>query len=740
MKRCALSSAIALALWLPFGGHAQSRTPDDCASQRKAAQSACSDAENPTQCLREKLPARCVLPEEAGTLERITVVGTRFGIDVQKYPGSATVLLPEDLETGTDMIQSLKSVPGFDSGNDNGRALGQSFSIRGFGHGSENRVILMQDGVRRSANLFSNQVSGFGMDPVLLKQVEVVRGSSGISYGGGAIGGVVGSTTKDASDFVLPGRDFGLSASYRFDSNNQNQIWAAFAYAPENSPFEFLAFAKDAVRGDLTMAGDIVENGIARRNVAKNREDIDTRFFKAGWKISDAQKLMLSHFDYRMDVETGWNSLYHATVSATTGPVIGERVQQDTVLSYRLNPESNPWLELSANAYVSRGWYERGYERGLNLYYKNEDKRRGFNVQNLSHFNTGRVGHRLLVGMDYEQREEGALYLRDGVESRFGSIPNRYRDLGVFVQHESAWFDDRLLLQLGGRYDRFHREVLAVASDYDNSRFSPRIGLSYELLPGFNLLANYSEAFRAPSPHETSSNGPLNIHYWYLPNPDLKAETSSEYELGFSWRRHGVFRENDRFNAKLMLFQGRIDDMIRLVVDYGSVSPGNSEYAQYQNVDGVDRKGLEFMMSYDQERWGGFLGFEKLDMEDVNTGQKSPSAFADRARLGLHWRPFDDDFTIAFDVNHWFKPEQNPQTLVSGRTTYWYVRDAYTQSNLQLRWHPQNTGVRGWDGSMQFVFGINNLFNQKRLTASSVETTSRTGLARNVYFSVTKQF
>ena len=235
MKLSTLSASIALALFAtPMLAQPQTSAAN-CAAALEAAQKACADKATPS-CLREKVPAECPLPGESSAFERITVVGTRFGIDVQKYPGSASVLLPEDLDTATDMIQALKAVPGFDTGNDGGRAIGQSFSIRGFGHGSENRVILMQDGVRRSANLFANQVSGFGMDPVLVKQVDVVRGSSSISHGGGAIGGVVGSTTKDAADFVKPGHALGAVANYRFDSNNQHQIYGAFAYAPENRP------------------------------------------------------------------------------------------------------------------------------------------------------------------------------------------------------------------------------------------------------------------------------------------------------------------------------------------------------------------------------------------------------------------------------------------------------------------------------------------------------------------------
>lgn len=741
MKISALAAAIALAPSFSLAAHAQPAAPD-CAALLQAAETACASDPTVSACLQRRLPAQCRTIEPlAAELERVTVIGTRFGIDVQKYPGSASVLLADDLDDSTDIIQALKKVPGIDTGNDGGRAIGQQFSIRGFGHGSESRVILMQDGVRRSANLFANQSSTFSMDSDLLKQVDVVRGSSAITYGGGAIGGVVGSTTKDAGDFILPGRDFGITANARFDSNNRNQGYGAFALAPAGSRFEFLAFAKHSVGSDLTLAGRVPgTGGGSRENITQTHDEIDTVFAKVGWTLAPGHKLTLSHYDYSIDSKAAWNSLYHASYPSANGAVIGDRVQRDTVLRYQANPGGSDWLDLSTTAYRTEGFYERGYERGTDLYYKNLDERWGLSAQNLMRFATGAVDHRLLVGFDFENREEDGIYVLDGVRTSFQSMPNRYRDLGVFVQHESLWLDQRLAVQLGGRYDQFDREVLGVAEDYDKSRFSPRVGLSWELFDGFHLLANYSEAFRAPTPHETSSDGPLNIHYWYKPNPDLKSETSAEVEAGFSWHRAGLFTGDDRFSAKAMYFDGRIDDMIRLVVDYGSVSPDNSEYASYRNVDGVDRRGFELEAAYDQPAWGTYLSYETLDMVDVATRQKTPSAFADRVRVGLRWRPFNDDFTVSADYSHWFKPDQNPETLVSGGVTYWYVREAFNQTNLQLRWRPSNSHVPFLDGSTQFLVGINNLFDQRRLNAAVVETNTRSSLGRNLYISVTKQF
>lgn len=274
MQSTALAAAISLALMVPATVLAQS-PPPDCPALQAAADIACADDAGVAACVVRHLPTRCMAT--TSELDRVTVVGTRFAIDVQKYPGSASVLLVDDLDDSTDILQSLKKVPGIDTGGDGGRAIGQGFSIRGFGHGSESRVILMQDGVRRSANLFANQVSGLGMDSDLLKQVDVVRGSSAITYGGGAIGGVIGSTTKDAGDFILPGRSLGVTANTRFDSNNRNQAYGALAIAPQHSPFEFLAFVKQSEGADLQLAG---RNADGSSTKTQTDDQITTLFAK----------------------------------------------------------------------------------------------------------------------------------------------------------------------------------------------------------------------------------------------------------------------------------------------------------------------------------------------------------------------------------------------------------------------------------------------------------------------------
>ena len=176
--------------------------------------------------------------------------------DLQTYPGSVTVIEESVLQAATSPIEALQSVPGVSTGDDLGRGLGQYFNIRGFGYQSENRVIVMQGGVRRSMSLYSNHISTSRSDNDLLKRIEVVKGASSIQYGGGAIGGVVDMGMKTARDFVSEGKDAGLAAKLRYEHNNYREGYAAAAYAPQDGRVELLAYGKKGKRGDQTMSAN----------------------------------------------------------------------------------------------------------------------------------------------------------------------------------------------------------------------------------------------------------------------------------------------------------------------------------------------------------------------------------------------------------------------------------------------------------------------------------------------------
>ena len=682
--------------------------------------------------------------------EEITVIGTHLATDVQKYPGSVTILKEEDLKSSSTVIEAMTQIPGVSTGGDSGRGMGQQFNIRGFGYQSEDRVIILQDGVRRSASLFSNLVSSFRSDNDLLKRVEVVKGASSVTHGSGAIGGVVEMGTKDAYDFLTPGRDYGLATKFRYEDNNYREGYVALAAAPENKKYEILVYGKKGSHGNKTLAKKYDAGNDTYSDRVDDKEDLRVLFIKGAYNFTDASRLSLSYYDFSQDSEVTWQSLYHSAYNTTTGPVIGTLEQRDMVANYTYHPEDSPWIHLNATVYRADSSYDRGYDYTdaksvrSKLDYENKDERWGIRLRNQMRFSGLGAQNRLLFGIDHENREEDAIYVLNEEKTDFGSMPNTYKDTGYFAHLESAFLDEILILQASGRFDSFDREVTGKSGSYSGDHFSPRIGFSARVFEGFNLLGNYSESFRAPTPHETSSEGPLNRHYWYLPNPNLKPEVAKEFEGGFSYTRKDTFTENDRIRVKVMFFDGKIENMIKLTPDNDRPNPDHpmnpqAVYATYENVDKVSRDGYEISVAYEAFRAGISSGFSHVNLTDDATGKKTPQAFADKATLSAYVRPLDS-LKVSTTVTHWLKPDQNPETLVSGGQTYWYARDSYTQANFLAAWTPEIQSLNLFARDLEVLVGVNNAFDQAYINARDVETTSRVGKGRNIFASVSAKF
>lgn len=180
-------------------------------------------------------------------LDPIVVEATRQEVNYLTYPGSVGVIGKDTLIRQSGIVDAISNIPGVDTGFDNGRQIGQDFRIRGFGYQSENRVIIMQDGVPRSANLFSNHISSFRTDNDILKRVEVVKGTSSILHGSGAIGGIIGMQTKDAKDYLEDGENFGAMIGQRFESNHMSSTRGAI-YGKSDA-IDILLYGKKAKYG-----------------------------------------------------------------------------------------------------------------------------------------------------------------------------------------------------------------------------------------------------------------------------------------------------------------------------------------------------------------------------------------------------------------------------------------------------------------------------------------------------------
>ena len=144
-------------------------------------------------------------------------------------------------------------------------------------------------------------------------------------------------------------------------------------------------------------------------------------------------------------------------------------------------------------------------------------------------------------------------------------------------------------------------QIPYLGSERKHSGFSYGLGLDWKFTPHLNLLAKYSTGFRAPTSDETWLLFP-HPDFYLKANPNLKAETAKNFELGLAG-------SGKAGNFKLSGFQTRYRNFIELTyMGVSSDNPNSPNYApisdgtalvsspvwQNQNRSSAWVKGLEF--------------------------------------------------------------------------------------------------------------------------------------------------
>ncbi|HFC8458313.1 TPA: TonB-dependent hemoglobin/transferrin/lactoferrin family receptor [Neisseria subflava] len=144
-------------------------------------------------------------------------------------------------------------------------------------------------------------------------------------------------------------------------------------------------------------------------------------------------------------------------------------------------------------------------------------------------------------------------------------------------------------------------QIPYLGSERKHSGFSYGLGLDWKFTPHLNLLAKYSTGFRAPTSDETWLLFP-HPDFYLKANPNLKAETAKNFELGLAG-------SGKAGNFKFSGFQTRYRNFIELTyMGVSSDDENNPRYAplsdgtklisspvwQNQNRSSAWVKGLEF--------------------------------------------------------------------------------------------------------------------------------------------------
>jgi len=645
------------------------------------------------------------------SLDTVTVYATRSAqstFDVPAMVSTVDTDAPGAALSG-DIGDILEFVTGVEV--DNGpRRNGQTVSIRGF---DDEAIITLIDGRRQ--NFESAHDGRFFVDPSLLKRVEVVKGASSAIYGGGGVGGVIAFETKDASDILTAGDNFGVTTSLGYRSGNREIAPVVSVYGRTD---------KLDVLGSITYkdSGDIRTGG---GDELDTEDEVVSGLLKLGYSIADWHTLK---FQYQGLNNSGQEPNNGAGGISSSNPIVDKDVRDNQFsIKYLYDNPDNQLLNLKLHTYFNDLEVEEEDITGSNAgrVQSRSIETLGFTADNQSRFDFGaNQRHTLSYGVEiYRDVQEGAsTATADG--SRAGVPDADTLNYGVYLQDEVTFETSagRFMVIPAARFDRFQSDD-DDGNSQDESAVSPKLSLSYNPTKNYVLFGSIAQAFRAPNMTELYSSGqhfpgfaPFFPDNHFIPNPDLKPETVTTFEAGAGFNFKNLIAKNDQIKVKGAWHRSRGEDFINQEVDIFAGTTENS------NIDEAKLWGWEIEGEYAINGFNMKLGLSEVHAKDDDTGEYLSN---------------NVPLTLITDFNY---NVDSISSLFGWRSRYANENDrvgsgevptaGYGVHDLYYRWAPS-------EGSLQNLtldLGIENLFDkeyQKRFATLNEE--GRSYVARVSY-------
>ncbi|MBL29159.1 MAG: TonB-dependent receptor [Rhodospirillaceae bacterium] len=649
-------------------------------------------------------------------LGTVSVTATLNPVRTFSFPGMVSVVgrdrILSQMASSPDDV--LKLVPGVEFAG-GPRRTGEVPSIRGF---SGPDVVVLLDGARQNFN--AGHDGRFFIDPSLLREVEVLRGSSSSLYGSGGTGGVIALRTVNAEDFLSPWERYGYSVSTGYQSVNREKVGTVTVFGRPTDELDIVASVTRRASGSIEL-GD----GTKRD---RSDDDIVSALFKAGVEVADFHHVEASFQRFDNDAEEPNNGQ-----GAGDTNLVEKDIRSDNWrLSYRYDDPGNHLVNLDAVLYYTATRADELRLDGNGLGPAGELLERdvdttGFRIDNRSRFMLGETaGVTFTYGMEgYGDKQAGAAGggPRDGVPDAETEFFGVYSQAEVKMSRPLGVLPGEAVIIPGIRYDHYEA-TSAISSGNEDQAVSPRIGVSYMPTTWSLLFANYGKAFRAPAVDELFLDGIhfplfLGIVNRFVANPDLRPQKTKTFEFGGGFNFQDVVTPGDYFEVKVSHYRIKGEDFIDLdviqpepFVDCNPiVVPGSCDgTTRSVNVPQAELRGTEVEMSYEDDRLRLGLGFSTVDGENEITGEKlgvlTPPELTVDAALKLP--EFDSVAGWRMIAASEFDKTTDPAE----------IRGGYAVHDIFYAWQPAQGPLAG----LRLDLGIDNVFDK---AYDRVFTTSR---------------
>lgn len=645
-------------------------------------------------------------------------------------PQSVSIVTREQMQEqgAVNVRQAVSYTPGVFSDQIGASNRFDYMVLRGFSDGSLDNVYL--DGLKMMGD--TNSHSSLVVDPWFLESIEVVRGPASVLYGRASPGGIVALNSRQPS--------FERSGQIKLFAGNNAQRGAAFDVTGPLDDDDRLAFR----------LGGMVRK--ADTQFGKTQEERYALAPSLTWRISDKTRLDLMAYLHR-DPEGGSHSglPYEGTVVAHNGRKISNTFyegeenyekydRRQTMVGYNIEHGfDSGWTvrqkarylrsKVRLNQVYAYGWTQADADTLTRYYSGSRESLSAWTLDNQldGSFDTGAVNHRLLVGLDYQQRHNdvdwpsGAFPAIDAFNPVYGAQPtamysgtlekHKLQQTGVYLQDQMSW--ERWRLTLGGRHDRVKvtniDKASATRSELDKNHFSSRAALLYLFDNGFAPYVSYSTAFTPTS--FTDANGDL-----------LKPMEGKQWEAGLKYQPEGT--QSQYSLSVFRINQTNVATKVQPTDPYRAIGEIESEGVELAAVSQLtDNLRLQAAYTYTDIR------YKKSSADE----QGKRAVYAPRNQASV-WASYDitrgplDGLTIGTGVRY-------VNGVTSDRTNT-HTLPSYTLVDMAVGYDLSRLGLKG----LKAQLNVTNLTDKRYVAACNSLEFCYFGAERSVVGSVSYSF
>ncbi len=334
----------------------------------------------------------------------------------------------------------------------------------------------------------------------------------------------------------------------------------------------------------------------------------------------------------------------------------------------------------------------------------------------------------------------------DFLHSNQGDTPKvKSRDWSLFASHGFIWNDGQFELTPALRYDGWSRKpqtgggFASNQNGYESelrnrsgNQVSPSLEFAWNASDIYRVTARYGYGYRAPTAPELFLQYGSPANYMRKGDPNLKAERSRGWELGFQARGQIV-------GGSLNIFETRYKDFIDNDVPVGPDSPF---YAMMQQ--GLYPNGVTTYANRDRVR---IYGAEAMGYWNINDNLYTRATVAwtvgKDLETGQHLNsvaPLKGTLALGYRAPQW--GAETVWTLANKRDKVQYPEAAAGAPNADFQAPGYGTlDVHGWWApaslkGAKFQLSVVNLFDKKYWNALNVPTAGPAVIARPVdYYS-----